>query len=153
VNPESDGRAGDPSPLPSPLVALEVALLASSEELGAPVKHIALVVASDGDERAYLAELLGRRSDLGVVTVATTAAALDAAARGTPRLVVATHDERAVLRHLPAVPAVLLSEDATAIRALEGGRLAQIVVLRGAFRGTRLLEVVASLLGDEPHAD
>ena len=51
--------------MPSPLVALEVALLASSEELGAPVKHIALVVAWDGDERAYLAESLGRRTDLG----------------------------------------------------------------------------------------
>jgi hypothetical protein len=143
----------DTPPAPSSLVALEVALLASSEEPGHPVKHIALVVASDADERAYLADSLCQRSDLAVVTVATTAAALDAAARGTPRLLVATHDERAVLRHLPAVPAVLLSGDTTAVRMMEGDRLAQIVVLRGAFHGARLLEVVASLLGDEPRAD
>ena len=153
MNPESDGRPGGPPPPPSSLVAREVARLPSSEEPGHPVKHIALVVAPDADERAYLADSLGQRSDLGVVTVTTTAAALDAAARGTPRLLVATHDERAVIRHLPAVPAVLLSEDATAIRALEGGRLAPIVVLRGAFRGTRLLEVVATLIGEPSRAD
>jgi len=52
------------------------------------------------------------------------------------------------VRHLPAVAAVLLSDDPSAPEAVDASRLAPIVVLRGAFRGARLLEVIASLLGD-----
>ena len=153
MNPAADGRKGDPPPAPSSLVALEVALLASAEHgtpTGAPV---ALVVASDDDERAYVGDALRQRADLVVVAASTVAAALEAAAHRTPRVIVATHDARVVVRHLPAVPAVLLSDDTSAPEAVDASRLAPIVVLRGAFRGARLLEVVATLLGERPRAD
>ncbi len=153
MNPAADGRQGDPPPAPSSLVALEVALLASAEHgtpAGAPV---ALVVASDDDERAYVGDALRQRADLVVVAASTVAAALEAAAHRTPRVIVATHDARVVVRHLPAVPAVLLSDDTSAPEAVDANRLAPIVVLRGAFRGARLLEVVATLLGERPRAD
>ena len=143
-------RPGEASPAPSPRVALEVALLTSSEEHAIPDARVALVVSSDADERTYLSDSLRQRADLAVVVVGTIAAALESAARGTPHLLVVTHNERGVIRHLPAIPAILLTEDASAVRDAEGSRLAPIVVLRGAFRGTRLLEVVASLLGGEP---
>lgn len=153
VTPASDGRRGDPPPAPSSLVALEVALLSSAEH-GAPSdSSIALVVASDDDERTYVADALRQRADLVVVVVATVAAALEAAVHRTPRVIVATHDARVVVRHLPAVAAVLLSDDTRALEAIDASRLAPIVVLRGAFRGARLLEVVATLIGERSHAD
>ena len=153
MSPESDGRQGDPPPVPSSLVALEVALLSSAEH-GAPSDPaVALVVASDDDERTYVADALGQRADLVVVVVATVAAALEAAVRRAPRIIVATHDMRVVVRHLPAVAAVLLSDDTRALEAIDASRLAPIVVLRGAFRGARLLEVVATLIGERARAD
>jgi hypothetical protein len=153
VNPASDGRQGDAPPAPSSLVALEVALLSSAEH-GAPTgAPVALVVGSDDDERTYVADALSQRSDLVVIDVATVAAALEAAAQRTPRVLIATHDARAVVRHLPAVAAVLLSDDTRALEAIDASRLAPIVVLRGAFRGTRLLEVVATLIGEQPRTD
>jgi len=107
VTPASDGRQGDPPPAPSSLVALEVALLSSAEH-GAPSDAaVALVVASDDDERTYVADALRQRADFLVVAVATVPAALEAAAHRTPRVLVATHDARGVVRHLPAVAAVL----------------------------------------------
>ena len=151
--PESDGRHGDAPPAPSSLVALEVALLSSAEHGSPADEAVALVVASDDDERAYIADALGRRTDLVVFAAATVAGALEAAANRTPRLVVATHDTRAVVRHLPAVAAVLLSDDASASEAVDANRLAPMVVLRGAYRGARLLEVVATLIGDRARAD
>jgi hypothetical protein len=77
---------------------------------------------------------------------ADACAALIVAARRTPQVIVVAHDERAVVRHLPAIPAVLLSDDTSALRGSEENRLAPIIALRGAFRGAQLLEVVASLL-------
>jgi len=153
VNPASDGPHDDVPPAPSSLVALEVALLASAEH-GAPSDAaVALVVAFDDDERTYVADALRRRADLVVVVVATVAAALEAAAHRTPRVIIATHDARAVVRHLPAVAAVLLSDDTSAPEAVDASRLAPIVVLRGAFRGARLLEVIATLIGERDRAD
>lgn len=133
---------------PSPRVALEVALLTSTGEHRLPHGLAALIVASDADERTYLADSLRQRADLTVLAVGTVAAAIESATRSTPRLLVVAHDERAVVRHFPAIPTVLLSDDSNALPGAEGTRLAPIVVLRGAFRGTRLLEVVASLLGE-----
>jgi len=52
-----------------------------------------------------------------------------------------------VIRHLPAVAAVLLSDDTSAPELIDPIRLAPIVVVRGAYRGARLLEVVAALIG------
>ena len=153
MNPDSDGRHGDPPPTPSPLVALEVALLSSAEHgtpTGAPV---ALVVGSDDDERTYVADALRQRADLVVVVATTVAEALEAAAHRTPRVLIVTHDVRVVVRHLPAVAAVLLSDDTRALEAIDASRLAPIVVLRGAFRGARLLEVVATLIGEQSRAD
>jgi hypothetical protein len=153
VNPASDGRQGDAPPAPSSLVALEVALLSSAEH-GAPTgAPVALVVGSDDDERTYVADALSQRSDLVVIDVATVAAALEAAAQRTPRVLIATHDARAVVRHLPAVAAVLLSDDTRALEAIDASRLAPIAVLHGAFRGARLLEVVATLIGERSRAD
>ena len=153
MTPESDGRRDDAPPVPSSLVALEVALLSSAEH-GAPSEvPTALVVASDDDERTYVADALRQRADLAIVVVATVAAALEAAARRTPRVIVATHDARAVVRHLPAVAAVLLSDDTSIPEAAGARRLAPIVVLRGAFRGARLLDVVAALIGERAPAD
>jgi len=143
-----DGRPGNPPPSTSPVVALEVALLASSEEHALPDRLAALVVSADADERTYLADSLRQRAGLAVIVVGTIAAALESAARSTPRLLVVTHEARAVIPHLPAIPTVLLSDDARVLGAAEGSRAAPLIVLRGAFRGTRLLEVVASLLGD-----
>jgi len=68
-------------------------------------------------------------------------------------VIVATHDARAVVRHLPAVAAVLLSDNTSIPEATDARRLAPIVVLRGAFRGARLLEVVAALIGERARAD
>ena len=134
-------------------MALEVALLSSAEH-GAPSDaSIALIVASDDDERTYVADALRQRADLVVVVVATVAAALEAAAQRTPRVLVATHDVRVVVRHLPAVAAVLLSDDTCALETIDASRLAPIVVLRGAVRGARLLEVVATLIGERSRAD
>jgi len=145
---DRQGRRGAPPPAPSPLVALEVAaLLASTGEHSLPDATAALVVASDADEPTYLTDSLRQRANLEVVAVASIAAALEAAARRTPRVLIVTHEERAVVQHLPAIPAILLTEDAGALRSTEGSRLAPIVVLRGAFSGARLLQVVASLLG------
>jgi hypothetical protein len=153
VTPVSDDRQGDPPPAPSFLVALEVALLSSAEHTATSGASIALVVASDDDERTYIADALRQRADLVVVVVATVAAALEAAAHRTPRVLVATHDVRGVVRHLPAVVAVLLSDDTSAPEAVDASRLAPIVVLRGAFRGARLLEVVATLIGEHGRSD
>lgn len=60
---------------------------------------------------------------------------------------------RAVVRHLPAVAALLLSDDTSAPVVVDASRLAPIVVLRGAFRGVRLLEVVATPIGESSRAD
>jgi len=49
--------------------------------------------------------------------------------------------------------AVLLSDDASVAEAVDARRLGPIVVLRGAFRGARLLEVVATLIGERSRAD
>lgn len=146
MNHESDGRRSDSPPTPSPRVALEVALLASAQERVRADACAALIVAADADERSYLTDSLRQLAHLEVVVVGTVAAALEAAARRTPQVLVVAHDERAVVRHLPAIPAVLLSDDASALRDSEENRLAPIIVLRGAFRGAQLLEVVASLL-------
>jgi hypothetical protein len=153
VNPASDDRRGDAPPAPSSLVALEVALLAWAEHVAPSGAAVALVVAADDDERTYIADALRQRADLVVVVVATVGAALEAAAHRTPRVIVATHDARVVVRHLPAVAAVLLSDDTSASEAVDASRLAPIVVLRGAFRGARLLEVVATLIGERDRAD
>jgi hypothetical protein len=48
---------------------------------------------------------------------------------------------------------VLLSDDTRALEGIDASRLAPIVVLRGAFRGARLLEVVATLIGERARAD
>ncbi len=153
MNPASDGPRDDAPPAPSSLVALEVALLASAEHRAPSDAPIGLVVASDDDERTYVADALRQRADFVVVAVATVAAALEAAAHRTPRVIIATHDARGVVRHLPAVAAVLLSNDTSAPEAVDGSRLAPIVVLRGAFRGARLLEVVATLIGERARTD
>jgi len=153
VTPASDSRRDDPPPEPSSLVALEVALLSSAQHSAPSAASFALVVASDDDERTYVADALRQRGDLVVVAAATVAAALEAAAHRTPRVIVATHDTRAVIRHLPAVAAVLLFDDTSAPETVDASRLAPIVVLRGAFRGARLLEVVATLIGERARAD
>lgn len=150
---ESDDRRNGPPPAPSSLVALEVALLSSAEHRTTSDAAVALVVASDDDERTYVADALRQRGDLVVVVATTVGAALEAAAHRTPRVVVATHDTRGVVRHLPAVAAVLLTDDTSAPEAVDASRLAPIVVLRGAFRGARLLEVVATLIGERSRAD
>ena len=106
----SDDRRDDKLPVPSALVALEVALLSSAEHHVPSDVSVALVVAPDDDARL-------------------------------------------VVRHLPAVAAVLLSDDASVPEAVDASRLAPIVVLRGAFRAARLLEVVATLIGEGEHPD
>lgn len=126
-------------------VSLEVALLAA-ESFGDTGAEVALVVASNADVRTYVSDSLRQRTALHVVATGSVAAALDVAARYTPRVVVVSHPERAVLRHLPAVPAVLLSDDAPVSDAPDARRLAPLVVLRGAFRIQQLVDVAASLL-------
>jgi len=145
VHSESDRGRGDQPPAPSSLVALEVALLRSDEHAASDAP-VALVVASDDDERAYVADALRQRADLFVVAATTVAEALEAAVRRAPRVVVATHEMGVVVRHLPAVAAVLLSDDAWLASAVNVGRLAPLVVFRGAFQGAELLEVVTALL-------
>ncbi|HMA25630.1 MAG TPA: hypothetical protein VKP00_16575 [Gemmatimonadaceae bacterium] len=107
---------------------------------------MALVVASDADVRVYVSDSLRELIILDVVAAGSVASALDVAARCALRVLVVAHAERAVLRHLPAVPAVLLSDDVPASEATDARRLAPLVVLRGAFRVQQLIDVVASLL-------
>jgi CheY-like chemotaxis protein len=126
-------------------VSLEVALLASASPAEAS-PLVVLVVASDADVRAYVTDSLRQRTALDVVATGSVPSALDAAARRTPRMLVVAHAERAVLRHLPAVPAVLLSDD-SATDVTDPRRLAPLVLLGGSFRIQRLLEATASLLG------
>jgi hypothetical protein len=127
-------------------VALELAALEASTPLS-PNANAAfvLVVASDADVGAYVSDALRRGIGLDVVAMGSVALALDAAARRRPLVLVVAHTERAVLRHLPGVPAVLLSDEAPTSDATHA-RFAPLVVLRGAFRAERLLDVVASLL-------
>jgi len=148
VNQSSAHFSGDDHrrpPVRSEQVSLEVALLAS-ESLGDANARVALVVASDPDVRAYVSDSLRQRATVDVVVAGSVASALDAAAQATPSVLVVAHAERAVLRHLPAVPAVLLSDDTAISDTTEARRLAPLVVLRGAFRMQRLLDVAASLL-------
>ena len=121
------------------------ALLASSLPLveSAP---IALVAASDADTRAYVSEALRPGIALEVVAVRSVAAALEVAARRMPRVLVVAHAERALLRHLPGVPAVLLSDELPHYAMEDGRRLAPLVLIRGAFRAERVVDVVVSLL-------
>ena len=125
-------------------VSLEVALLKSSSPDEAHVR-VTLVVASDNDVRAYVSDSLRQNYPRDVIAVGSVASALDTAARHTPRLLVASYTERAVLRHFPAVPAVLLSDNVPQAETMDT-RLAPLVVLRGAVGVQRLLEVAASLL-------
>ena len=129
-------------------VTLELAALPAAAPMPNVERHLALVVASNADVGAYVSDALHERAPLDVVAIGSVAAALDAAARRRPAVLVVAHTERAVLRHLPGVPAVLLSEDVPAADATYPRRLAALVVLRGAFRADRLLEVVSSLLAD-----
>ena len=121
------------------------ALLASAPAVNGSAQ-IALVVASDADVSAYVSDALRQGISLDVVAMRSVALALDAAARCTPRVLVVAHAERAVLRHLPGLPAVLLSDETPPAEVTHARRLAPLVVLRGAFRIERLLDVVASLL-------
>ena len=124
-------------------VSLEVALLASASPAEAnPL--VVLVVASDADVRAYVTDAL-RQNVFDVVATGSVPSALDAAARCTPRMLVVAHPERAVLRHLPAVPAVLLSDDDSTADVKDPRRLAPLVLLRGSFRIQRLLEATNSI--------
>jgi hypothetical protein len=132
------------SPQHSDQVSLEVALLKSSapDETSA---RTTLVVASNVDVLAYLSESLRQIRSIEVVAASSTASALDSGARLTPRLLVVADQDRAVLRHFPAVPAVLLSEDVPPEEVMDA-RLAPLIVLRGAVGAQRLLEVATSLL-------
>jgi hypothetical protein len=136
-------ESSDNSPAHSDQVSLEVALLKSSALDESPAR-VTMVVASDADVRAYVSDSLLPGS-LEVIAVGSIAAALDEATRCSPRLLVVSHDERGVVRHFPAVPAVMLSDDAPAAQAMES-RLAPLVILRGAIGSQRLLEVATSLL-------
>ena len=132
------------SPQHSDQVSLEVALLESCAPAETSVR-ITLVVASNTDARAYLSDSLRQIHSMEVIAVSSTASALDSAARWTPRLLVVADQDRAVLRHFPAVPGVLLSEDVPAEEVMDA-RLAPLIVLRGAVGSQRLLEVATSLL-------
>ena len=121
------------------------ALPASAAELGADVPLV-LVVAADADVRAYVSDSLRTTTSLAVIATGSVGGALDVAVRRTPRALVVSHGEQAVVRHLPGVPAVLLSDEAPAADVTEARRLAPLVMLRGAFRAERLLEVVVSLM-------
>jgi hypothetical protein len=127
-------------------VSLEVALLASASSAETSLLAV-LVVASDADVRAYVTDSLRQQAAFDVVAAGSVPSALDAAARCTPRVLVVAHAERAVLRHLPAVPAVLLSGDTSTHEVDDPRRLAPLVLLRGSFRVQHLLEATASLLG------
>ena len=131
-------------------VTLEVAaLLACSPSSDADVP-IALVVASDADIRDYVSGSLRQGLALDVIAMPSVATALEAATRQTPRVLVAAFAERAVLRHLPGVPAVLLSDEVPVSDTRDAPRLAPLVVLRGAFRIERLVDVVSLLLAAAP---
>ena len=138
--------SADNLPEHSDQVSLEVELLKSSRDDTA--RQVALVVASDADVRAYVSDSLRQLLPVHVISVGSIASALEEASRSTPRLVVVSHDERAVLRHLPVVPAVLLSDDIPAAEAMST-RLAPLVILRGAVAIQRLVDVATSLLAWE----
>jgi hypothetical protein len=127
-------------------VALEVAALLGASPASTTDEPIAFVVAAVADIRDYVCGSLRQSTSLDVLAIGSVALALDAAGRRTPRVLVAAYAERAVLRHLPGVPAVLLSDDVPPADTRDAPRLAPLVVLRGAFRVERLVDVVASLI-------
>jgi hypothetical protein len=131
------------SPVHSDQVSLEIALLRSSALDESP-RPVTMVVAAERDIREYLTDSL-KAGSLEVVAVSSTAAALDEASRCSPRLLVVAHGERGVVRHFPAVAAMLLSNDSPAAEATES-RLAPLIILREAVGAQRLIEVTNSLL-------
>ena len=137
-------ESSDNSPAHSDQVSLEVALLKSSTADEGPAR-VVLVVASDVDVRVYVSDSLRQVLPLDVVAAGSIASALDSAVHATPRLLVASDTDRAILRHFPAVPAVLLSDDVPLAETM-ASRLAPLIVLRGAVGIQRLLEVSTSLL-------
>jgi hypothetical protein len=127
-------------------VSLELAALPTVAPAPGVDAPLVLVVASDADVRAYVSDTLRTGTTLAVVATGTIAGALDVAVRRTPRVLVVSRGEQGVVRHLPGIPAVLLSDEVPAEDPSHPRRLAPLVVLRGAFRVERLLDVVASLL-------
>jgi hypothetical protein len=132
------------SPQHSDQVSLEVALLKSATAEATPAR-VTLVVSADVDVRAYVSDALCQIHLVDVTAVGSIASALDSAARATPRLLVASDADRGVLRHFPAVPAVLLSDEVPSAETMDA-RLAPLVVLRGAVGSQQLIEVATSLL-------
>jgi hypothetical protein len=140
----------DLPPQRSEQIALELAALptgAPSLDAEAP---LALVVAADADVRTYVRESLHSGTALAVLETGSVAAALEVALHRTPRVLVVSHGERAVVRHLPGVPAVILADETPAADLADARRLAPLIVVRGAFRAERLLEVIGRVLANAP---
>ena len=76
-----------------------------------PVWLVALVVARDADVRRYVRECLRERPDLRVVEAATTSAAMAASSGQSPDLLVVDETESTIVKALPGVRAIVITDD------------------------------------------
>ena len=108
-----------PTPSPSSRVRLEVALLVGDQAVPNKSAAVAgetwcrtvIIVAAEPDVRRYVGECLRDRVDLRTIEAGTMAAAIDAAAQGSPSLLIAEASEREVAAMLPRCPVILLVDD------------------------------------------
>lgn len=143
---------------PSEHISLEVAVITgeiprhrpgTSDPGGGVPQRVVLVVVASTDVRAYVSDSLRRRGDLAVYEVGSVASALDVAERRRLALLVVGESEAAVVRHLPAIPAILLADEAPPRDPSGERRPAPLVLVRGVFSPQRLLEAVELVLGAE----
>ena len=108
------------STAPSSRVRLEVALLDADQAVPFPAPApapdevpclTALVVAAELDVRRYVRECLRERVDVRVVEAATVAAAVALAADAVPDFLVVDEPERAVVRALSSLRAIVIVDD------------------------------------------
>ena len=124
MNPPADGGDGrlvgpPPTPPPSAVVRLEVALLEADAAAPEPVlvpndghpPLTVLVVSAEADLCRYVRECLRDRADVRVRDAATIGAAAAVAADGSVSLLIVDARERAILGALPHVRAILIVDD------------------------------------------
>lgn len=157
-------RRGDavPPPSPSPLVQLELAILASDlaaagperEERGEPAsRRTVLVVTRDPHLSRYIAQSLGMRADLVAVIADSTATASTLAREQPPRLVIADAQHVDVLVPLAQVPALLVLDETRELADdIVARRRAALAVIVRPFNARSLLNEVDRLLGAAPDA-
>jgi hypothetical protein len=148
MNTPTDGGDGrlvgrPPTPPPSAVVRLEVALLEPDQAIpaSAPADGQAswtvLVVSAEADLCRYVRECLRDRADVRVRDAATIGAGVAVAADGLVSLLIVDARERAILGALPHVRAILIVDDVVGVLPM-----ARVRLLERPFTAERLLAEV-----------